>query len=30
MKNSTEELEVSRRKKGEILQFLKEGGMLLV
>ncbi|MES2556650.1 MAG: response regulator [Bacteroidota bacterium] len=29
MKNGTEELEVSRRKKGEILQFLKGEGVLL-
>lgn len=29
MKNSSEELEVSRRKKGEILQFLKGEGALL-
>jgi two-component system LytT family response regulator len=29
MKNGSEELEVSRRKKGEILQFLKGEGMLL-
>lgn len=29
MKNGSEELEVSRRKKGEILKFLKGGGVLL-